>query len=335
MSTISELWALEVKRNPALANNPVPFQTPMVKPVISNPIQTPAPVVNKSLFNSTAPVEERVKVPTNWINPTNGQLYSPQEYAANAVKKIPTGTAPKGDIGTYAGNAITEPNQSADKLTTTARNLNNARNDLAVGDTSLFAGSNVTAGGEKIIYSPAEQDAIRKASAGIYDPALNDVFTKLAAKQKADEKIAADEDWRKKQIFSTNESIRQWKATTGTKDLSDSSDRFTKTQLNNGAANAGMILDDFSALDGDLKNFYINPPMGKNFEDKSVPMYDIFNEALAEVRSGKSTAEQITQEIMDSNLPDVVKHYFINQMPLAPEVKDGFFTRIWKAVTNK
>lgn len=174
---------------------------PAYVPPASNP-----PVVNPPANNPPVTQPTRSK----YIDPATGEYFkTAEEYGNYVATKIPV----SGDIPKYASDAMTAPDQSTTSLESTARNLNNARNDLAVGETSMFAGSDKTAGGEQIIYSPAEKEAIRKASAGIYDPALNDVFARLKEKKTADEKEQRKQD----QIFATNESIRQWQATTGSK----------------------------------------------------------------------------------------------------------------------
>ena len=99
----------------------------------------------------------------------------------------------------------------------------------------------------------AEIRDIEKAYAGIYDPALNDVFARLKVKSDEDAAVAKREE----QIFATNENIRQWKATTGSKGGGDGSDLFTQTQTNNGARNAGMTIAGFTQLDEDLQNFFV------------------------------------------------------------------------------
>lgn len=173
---------------------------PKVQPTVFSPApsSTPSPVENSNL----------VDVPKQYINPATGQLYSAKEIVANMAKNMPQ-SKNMGDVPTYAGDAITKTDQSVNDMTSIARNLNNARNDIATGQTDPY---DITQGG-KIVYSPTERAAIEKAYAGIYDPALNDVFARLKDK-KAEEDAKAK---REEQIFNTNESIRQWKATTGSK----------------------------------------------------------------------------------------------------------------------
>lgn len=154
------------------------YKAPTVTPA---PI---APVTPKSLpvapQTPVAPVEtpqtQKGNIPPQFINPSTGTLYSPQEFAAN-VSKI----APSGSIANYAGEAIKNAGkETVAGLTTVATGLNNQRNDIATGTTDPY---NI-ASKSGIAYSPAELSAIEKAYAGIYDPALTDVFTKLETKQK-------------------------------------------------------------------------------------------------------------------------------------------------------
>ena len=290
------------------------YQAPVftTTPSAASPIQPMVPA--KPLFAPVPKVQgasPTQQPPSPYINPQTGQQYTPEEYANNLATKITLGKG-TGDIPQYAGDYLT------------AATLNNARNDIATGTTDPYKVGNQSG----INYSPSELKAIESAYAGIYDPAINSALARLDENKK-----------RADQIFATNESIRQWKATTGTGPTYSSAGgagQFTKTQLNNGASNAGMTIDSFLTLDDDLKNFYINPPTGIDpSTNKSVPIYNIFQKALDEVKNGTSTADEVTKEIMDSNLPDTVKHYFIDQMPLSQPVKQGYFQKLWGAITGQ
>ncbi len=124
----------------------------------------------------------------------------------------------------YAGDAMTNPNQSANELKGRARDMNNARNDIATGTKDPYGVGNKSG----IAYSPTELKAIENAYAGVYDPALNDVFSRLQDKQAEDAKIASRED----RVFATNEAIRQWQATTGTKRVVQVTPRLFSLKLN-------------------------------------------------------------------------------------------------------
>lgn len=314
MSTLSDLWKGYIEKNPSAANNPVPFQTPMKAPVIANPVKVNAP--SKPIFQAPPvdPNAGKVQLPANYINPTTGQLYTPEEFANNVASKIPV-KEPKGDVPTYAGNVLTQAPQTESQLNQTRAGLVNSRNDIAVGATDPYKVGNNSG----VAYSPEELAAIEKAYAGIYDPAINSALTKLDEKQKADAKIAADADWEKKQKFATDENIRQYNATTAINKKSDA-DLFTQSQLNSGATNANIPIKDFELLDPDLKNFFIN-----NTDYKS---------AMKDLAAGKITAQELAKEIADGNAPASVKEYFLKQLPLTPVEQTHWYNVIWNVVSN-
>jgi hypothetical protein len=268
----------------------------------------------------TAPVTR-----SKYIDPKTGQYFkTAADYGNYVATKIPV----SGDIPKYAGDAMTNPDQSATDLQATARDLNNTRNDIATGTTDPYNVGNKSG----IAYSPTELKAIEKAYAGIYDPALNDVFARLKDKQTADAAKAKRED----EIFQTNESIRQWKATTGSKG-GGNSDLFTQTQLNNGARNAGMTIDGFSKLDEDLQNYFIQPPTAKDdITGQTKTIDSFFKEDIAAVKKGDKKTADVAADIAASTLPESVKHYYIDQLPLTDVVKESWFSKIWnRAVTGQ
>lgn len=108
-------------------------------------------------------------------DPATGKILTPQEYADMLAKRVSGG-----DISTYAGNALSNQNQSIEDMNRDATGMNNARNDIATGTTDPY---NI-ASRSGIQYTPQELKAIESAYAGIYDPALTDVFTKIDQKQK-------------------------------------------------------------------------------------------------------------------------------------------------------
>ena len=253
-------------------------------------------------------------------DPKTGDVMSPEEYAIFLGNKIPKGN---GDIGNYAGDALTNPNQTANQLSGRATDLNNARNDIQSGTTDPYGIGNQSG----IAYNPTELKAIENAYAGIYDPALNDVFARLKDKETEDARLVKREE----EIFKTNENIRQWKATTGTKKTGtgEADFKFTNSQLSSGASNAGLTLATFAALDDDLKNFYVNPPKGLNTEEEEVPMYKAFESYLTAIENGDKTAAEVGELITASTLPQSVKHYFIDQLPLSQPEKDRNFKNLW------
>ena len=125
------------------------------------------------------PIEQAPDLYEKYRDPKTGDVMSPEEWAIYLGNKVPKGS---GQIPNYAGDAMTNPNESANQLTGRARNLNNARNDIATGTTDPYGVGNKSG----IAYSPTELKAIENAYAGIYDPVLNDVFSRLKNKEDAD-----------------------------------------------------------------------------------------------------------------------------------------------------
>ena len=283
------------------------------------------------LFKSTTPVAPAtppVDLYAKYRDPKTGNVMTPEEYAIHLGNRVPK-TKGTGDVPQYAGDAITSPNQSSTSLESTARNLNNARNDIATGTTDPYK----VGAQSGIAYSPTELKAIENAYAGIYDPALNDVFARLKTKQTEEAQKQKQAD----QIFQTNESIRQWKATTGTGPTytDGSSKQFTKTQLNSGASNAGMKIEDFTLLDDDMKNFFIqNPTELDPSTNKQVPLYSTFTNLIKGATTGQITSKEATDEIMSSTLPDSVKAHFIALLPISQTEKQGFWSQIWGAIKS-
>ena len=205
MSQLSDLWSTYQKQNPGVATGPVPFQSPY-KPV-TTPAMPPAPVTSPSAAMPPAPV---ITTPTpstpaidpsmqKYVNPTTGQLYSPQEYTNAVVAKMKAGAVPN-----YAANQFANPNPTTDQLINQTTNLNNQRNDLAVGQNNLFGDTTGVA------YTASELNAIQSAQAGVYDPAIHDAMAKLTAKQtqdKADAKAALKVTTTKATTFNTPDNI--------------------------------------------------------------------------------------------------------------------------------
>lgn len=132
---------------------------------------------------ATAPAQSS-PIPPQWVKPDD-TFYTPAEIANNIATAAPG--APNGDIPKFAGDTLTQGPQTTEELQQSAAGLNNSRNDIATGETDPY---NV-ASKSGINYTPAEQAAIEKAYAGIYDPAINTALSKLDTKQKQD---AADAD---------------------------------------------------------------------------------------------------------------------------------------------
>jgi len=166
-----------------------------------------AALPQKYLFNNGVVTKSDTGsyIPPTLINPKTGNLYSVQEFVDNVATRVGAGDVPQ-----YAGDALTKPDQTANQLTTTATNLNNARNDLATGTTDPYG----VATKSGINYTPTELAAIEKAYAGVYDPALKDVFNKLDAKEKADA-AALDNKYKLEQMAKQHEYSMAEKSSTG------------------------------------------------------------------------------------------------------------------------
>ncbi len=181
---------------------PKPAATPA--PVVMNSVPvTPGPqgtpvTQTPSLFNP-APTGATGAAPASQtpINPqfvnTDGSLKSPSQVASEVAStlKAAHGT---GDVGTLAGQQFAGGNQGTTaNAQAQARQINNTRNDIAVGETDPYK----VASQSGIAYTAAELNAIEKAYAGIYDPALDTALAKVTQKQNADASAAsakADED---------------------------------------------------------------------------------------------------------------------------------------------
>ncbi len=148
------------------------YQSPVISQPTTPVAPKPAPTVPQS------PVPQSTVDYSKYTDPTTGKVLSPQEYANMLASRVSGGSVPN-----YAGNALTQGPQTSAQLTSTATDLNNQRNDIATGTTDPYK----TASKSGIAYSPADMAAIEKAYAGIYDPAIKDVFAKLEARQKEDD----------------------------------------------------------------------------------------------------------------------------------------------------
>lgn len=178
-STVATLSPSAVPFTPVNRNLPLGGGS-YSSPVVAQP-QTPVPPKAPATVMPQAGVQSPTQ-PTGGVsydkyrNPVTGAIMSPQEYADYIAKRVSGGSIPS-----YAGDAITGAGMGTEaELATRARELNNERNDIATGTTDPYS----VASKSGIAYSPAELAAIEKAYAGIYDPALNDVFAKLDKKEK-------------------------------------------------------------------------------------------------------------------------------------------------------
>lgn len=283
------------------------------------------PTIPEAPADSALPKAPEQKPARNeYINPKTGEYYTPEEYGNSIAMRIPTSKA-TGDVGQYAGDALAKPDASEEDLMKTARTMSNTRNDIATGTTDPYK-----VGAESgIAYSPAELNAIEKAYAGIYDPAINDVFTRLKKREEEKERMDRREDM----IFATNESIRQWRETTGTRSTTGEDvdeNTFSDTQINKGASAANMSREEFLNLDYALMNYFVNPPkVFKADTGKFITVEEEFELLKQDMKDGLVTTEEAKQRIMDGEqLDPTVKVYLINRLPIKEEEKKSLTDKI-------
>lgn len=304
---------------------PTTVENPVVPPEIKD---TKKDTGNKTIFPSTKttetpPASTQIDMSAD-INPATGKLYSPQEYADMMAKKARGGMVP-----TYAGDALTNPNQTTEQLTGTAYDLNNARNDIATGTTDPYK----VASQSGIQYTPAQLKAIESAYAGVYDPVLQEVFLKLEEKKKADERIEEDKRWKEQQVFATNENIRQYQATTGQNAGGKGIASLGLTRGADGYVDPYAYMDKakaFEASGGSMKKFlsdypptdYLNPAA----LDIKLPTGEPLIPNYVVPKQTSQTATQIDTEIWkelgdpaNADLSDEDKYYYITSKGRNPE----------------
>ena len=175
-STSSNIPFVDVTRT--LPNGGGSYEAPVVN-------QTTPPIVTPNIPPSVQqpPAQQSSSVDySKYTNPTTGQVMSPQEYANFMAQRATAGSVPN-----YAGDSLIKGPQTTEQLMGTATDLNNQRNDIAVGQTDPYNAASKSG----IAYSPTEMAAIEKAYAGIYDPVLKDVFAKLDKKAKEEAEASA------------------------------------------------------------------------------------------------------------------------------------------------
>jgi len=98
---------------------------------------------------------------------------------------------------------------------------------------------------------------------------------------------------------------------------------FTQTQVNNGAQNAGLTIDEFKNLNTDVQNFFVNGSAGA---------IKSFNDVILSISQGQEDPQAVIDEIKSSNLPQAVKDYMTQKISSvkAPEQSGGF----WSGVGN-
>ncbi len=167
----------------------IPATAPRVAP-------SPAPIFSSSTAGpSAAPVgppgatgaAPASQIPQQYLK-ADGTLKTPAEVAADIGSTLKAAHG-NGDVGTLALGQFGANDKSAVQLEAEARRVGNTRNDIAVGETDPYK----VASGSGIAYTAAELNAIEKAYAGIYDPALDTALAKVTDKQNSDKaKATAD-----------------------------------------------------------------------------------------------------------------------------------------------
>jgi len=199
--------------------NPIPgygYSAPVQKPKVvmpaspapagmsMAPVPTPAsgtpggaprgvsPVPTPAVPTPAAPTGN--EVPKHWLK-ADGSIKTPDEIAADIATSM-KGNQAAGDVGKLAMADLSTKPKTLEEMRSEAMRLNNTRNDIASGETDPYK----VASQSGIAFSPSELSAIEKAYAGVYDPAITTVFSKMQAKQEADaaaakeaSDIAADE----------------------------------------------------------------------------------------------------------------------------------------------
>lgn len=191
----------------SLSSLAAPASTKPAAPVVAATPVAPPPVVTRSvvptgptgpaapLFSGatgpTAPVGATggtgTAIPPQWLR-ADGTIKTAAEIAADVAKTL-SAAHDNGDVGTLALEQFGGNGQTTAEAEAEARRIGNTRNDIAVGATDPYK----VASESGIAYTPEELNAIEKAYAGVYDPALDTALAKVTDKQAADKaKAAAD-----------------------------------------------------------------------------------------------------------------------------------------------
>ena len=153
-------------------SRPSPFSRESTDRMVPSQVQSPVAPSSRggsSLFpTQTQDVQqpqtpEPFQMPDKFINPETGSAYGIKEYGEMMANKFSGGG--QGDIGRLSAEAL---------------GVNNFRNDIASGEVDPF-GVGKDSG---IAYTASELKAIENAQAGIYDPALQNVFSRLETAQR-------------------------------------------------------------------------------------------------------------------------------------------------------
>lgn len=166
--------------------NPVKPTTTM-GPVAPAAVSTPSPTLfgGKGMAPATTPTPtptavKQPDVPSQWMR-ADGTMKTPEEIASDIAGTLKK-SQENGDIGTLAGNQFGGGKKTAAQLAAEAAQINNTRNDIAVGENDPYK----VAAASGIAYTPQELKAIESAYAGIYDPAITTALAKVEQKQTED-----------------------------------------------------------------------------------------------------------------------------------------------------
>lgn len=100
--------------------------------------------------------------------------------------------------------------------------------------------------------------------------------------------------------------------------LTPTDDLFSRDDINNGAARAGLTIAQFKTLDQDVQNYFIN---------STAAQLSNMNDSLK-----LPNAKEL---ITSSNLPQTVKDYLLGLVPSSTEKESGgFLKKAWQSVTN-
>lgn len=185
--SLSQVAAGAPSRPPVVAGPVVP-----VGPTGAAPAKTVIPVLPTGATGATGATGSAI--PPQFLK-ADGTFKTPDEIAGEIGGALKTAHT-VGDVGNLALDQFGGQNKSAVELEADARRIGNARNAIAVGEKDPYK----VASESGIAYTAAELNAIEKAYAGVYDPALDTALAKVTAKQSSD-KAKADADAQNNQPF--------------------------------------------------------------------------------------------------------------------------------------
>lgn len=167
--------------HPAAPAPVAPSTTPLFSPKYFGPAGGTGPTGPSGGTGATGST-----IPPQWLN-ADGSIKTPDQIAADVGGALKSAHG-NGDIGTLSLDQFGGDGKSAEQLAADARRIGNARNDIAVGETDPYK----VASQSGIAYTPEELNAIEKAYAGVYDPALDTAMAKVQAKQDSDAAATKD-----------------------------------------------------------------------------------------------------------------------------------------------